>query len=326
MSAADDDDRFDGVLLGLAQQVSAQHGPGIAPLLDVFLGFLRRKTDFFTGAPDENVHSAVTKAVDVQLSRAKRDVKVKSAPLPTKKPAAKPVKAKTASGKDSEVEIEMLDEPDAGVDAKSSAQVSETQSSSQQKQNLSQIDDEDVDEEDKGKLKPNVGNGANLEKYSWTQTLQDVNIAVPVPKGIKSRDIVFEITKSKLKAGIRGQEQFLDGELHAEIKTDEATWTLEDGENGDRVLSIYFEKLNQMSWWPAVIKGEPEINTRKVQPENSKLSDLDGETRKTVEKMMFDQRQKAMGLPTSDEQQKQDMLKKFMEQHPEMDFSNAKFS
>jgi len=41
-------------------------------------------------------------------------------------------------------------------------------------------------------------------------------------------------------------------------------------------------KSNQMEWWKCVCVGEEEIDTSKVNPENSKLGDLDGETRQTV--------------------------------------------
>lgn len=131
----------------------------------------------------------------------------------------------------------------------------------------------------------------------------------------------MSITKNKLRVGLKGQAPVLDGEFFESVKADDCFWNLLDG----KVVELQLQKQSGMNWWRSIIKGEPEIDTQKVEPENSKLSDLDAETRATVEKMMFDQRQRMMGLPTSEEMDKQKAFEQFMKAHPEMDFSNAKF-
>jgi len=162
--------------------------------------------------------------------------------------------------------------------------------------------------------------------YKWTQTIGDLDITVEVPGNLKGRDLNVDIKKKKLVLGIKGQEAIINGDLPYEIHVDESTWTLATSPSGTKILELHLDKVNKMQWWENVITTAPKIDITKITPENSKLGDLDGETRSMVEKMMFDQRQKEMGQPTSDEQKKMDMLAKFQAQHPEMDFSKAKIN
>lgn len=155
--------------------------------------------------------------------------------------------------------------------------------------------------------------------YKWTQTLAEATLSIPVPAGTRARDVNCKITATHLTVGLKGQPPLIDGEVHKKIKPIESFWQMDEG----NTIFIELQKVNKMEWWTCIIKGHPEIDTTKIEPENSKLSDLDDETRNIVEKMMFEQRQKAAGA-TSDEQQKKAALENFMKSHPEMDFSNAK--
>ncbi|KAG4921974.1 hypothetical protein JHK86_050787 [Glycine max] len=62
---------------------------------------------------------------------------------------------------------------------------------------------EDTNKDESASRVQNKGNGLDLEKYSWTQSLQEVNVNVPVPNGTKSRFVTVKI-KNHLKVGFKG--------------------------------------------------------------------------------------------------------------------------
>ena len=313
----------------------AQQQGGIEPLLDTFFGFLRRKTDFFSGAADDvAAQESVLKAFKKNKERNDEEKREKAAKEKKRKAEEekrrKRIEEEKAKQQKQESRIEDITEEAAGASASEGSGAAAAAGSSDGGAAPAAEAKGEGGDDDKGEgtgIVP-IHNGAVHDKYRWTQTLQDLNVFVPVPAGTKAKHLVIEIKKTQFKVKIGGQETaILDGEFFAAVKMEDCFWSVEDdAKSGGRLVSITLTKMNQMEWWRSVVKGEPEINTQKVEPENSKLSDLDGDTRQTVEKMMYDQRQKAAGLPTADEQGKQDMLKKFMAQHPEMDFSKAKIS
>lgn len=57
---------------------------------------------------------------------------------------------------------------------------------------------------------PNAGRGADLEAYSWSQTLQEVSVSVPVGRGLKAKQLDVAIGKQHLRVGVKGQPPILD--------------------------------------------------------------------------------------------------------------------
>jgi hypothetical protein len=244
-----DPERFDGMLLTMANQCEG----GIQELLDLLFNFLARKTDFYVGGGKgaaqklllEKFGAYEKKALDrAAKEKEERDEEEKRRKERKAKKEAEELAKENGSGepKIQEITDEEADKLQKEIDEKKNkdeegdnAGEADQKKSEEEKKK----DEDEEDEESKGKLKPNFGNGADLEKYSWTQTLSEIEIRIPFGRIVKSSDITVVFKKHHLQVGLKGQPLIIDGETEKETKVEESTWSLED----KKILIFNIEKV-----------------------------------------------------------------------------------
>lgn len=300
-------ERFDALMLPIAKECGDIHN-----LMNYFFSFLLRKTDFYYSAPNlQQCETLVLTALrkhyeqkDEYMQAIKREHKMKDEEKKKRLEEINRVKLDSKQMKKDEKEKKKI-----------TSEILPTKEAA--KKERQKIIENEEDESDGTNESPPLGNGGTTDKYIWTQTLGALDVHIITNERITKDNISLKLTNTKLFVKVNDRV-IIDGEFYKKIKCDESMWYVEDDQ-----IHLVIEKHNKMEWWSTVIKGDPEIDVKKIVPENSKLTDLDSETRSVVEKMLYDQRQKAANLPTSDEQKKYEIFEKFKKMHPEMDFSKA---
>jgi len=140
-----------------------------------------------------------------------------------------------------------------------------------------------------GKFKPDYG--GKTDKYSWTQSKEEVIITVPVPAGTRGKDVECTIHARSLKLNLKGQPTIINGQLHRNISVDDSTWTLD---NNTVEITMLKGAHTGLPWWSCAIVGDPEVDVQKI--EGSQYVDsalLDRLEREAKEKEEEEAKQKA---------------------------------
>eukprot|EP00611_Tribonema_gayanum_P010042 TRINITY_DN19960_c0_g1_i1.p1 TRINITY_DN19960_c0_g1~~TRINITY_DN19960_c0_g1_i1.p1 ORF type:complete len:372 (-),score=65.71 TRINITY_DN19960_c0_g1_i1:17-1075(-) len=326
-----DESRYDDLLMTMAGQLGSIDG-----LLRTLFSFLHRKTDFYVewdpallaserptmGFASGKAEELLLQAFHAYPFKDYRTARAASAGAPSRKQPqqkrepssanSQQVKAAAASKLAGEAAsrnqkarpaqpVHSREQPDTPAALRPEEQVGESTTdgggvTAQQSQQP-------------GTKQTPVGNGGACPDhgYCWTQTLQEVTVYVDVPKGTRGRDMVCDIGTRSLSCKLKGAggQQLLTGQLPASVKRDGSLWNLD---SDDGVLVVTLEKVAK-TWWACALEAHPEIDTSKVDS-TCKVGDYDEDTQAAIRKIMFDQKQKRMGLPTSDELTASDLLEK----------------
>jgi hypothetical protein len=131
----------------------------------------------------------------------------------------------------------------------------------------------------------------HAKDYTWTQTIEEVSVSVPVPITTRGRDLEVVIKNNLLLVKFKNAAKpILDGEPYGTVKAKESIWTLEDRDKDTKEVRILLQKSISHESWKGLLKGE------------------------------------AIDAFTADQMDRKMMLEKFQKDYPGFDFSGANFT
>ncbi|KAI1900927.1 hypothetical protein AGOR_G00054870 [Albula goreensis] len=318
---------YDNALLGILQHVG-----NIQNFLQVYFGFLYRKTDFYRilnspndrmGFPPGVAEKMVFKTFKMfdqiaarDRERAAREMELRER---AEKEAPPPVEEVVV---ESEQEVETVAEkkeeesenatPPSGAQApplKTEPVGKELVPSSTGRQATPSSETALTDcGQAQFQADPDSYNGAVRDNYSWSQDYTDVEVRVFVPTNvIKGKQVSVNLQPGSIRVAVKEGETdrvLIEGELSHKINTENSLWSLEPG----KCVLLSLSKCGEV-WWSAVLKGEKEIDVNQINRERS-MASVDEEEHAVLDRLTFDYRQKLQGLPQSHEMKVHEMLKK----------------
>lgn len=144
-------------------------------------------------------------------------------------------------------------------------------------------------------------NGGKTNKYFWNQHLNEINLEIPLDEDVKGTDVNVVITNSTLKIQHKGEVK-LEGEFYELVNKEDCMWNIED----KKKIIVSIEKKRE-NWWPCVLKGDPEIDTKKIESKKN-LNDFDEKTQSQLRKFLYEQQLKSKGFQTPQELETQRLI------------------
>ena len=270
--------KYDGVFYTIVQ---SSEGKGFDALFDEVFSWLRRKTDYFSDKVKAEKCIATMGEKQAKLWAADQDKK-------TGDDAARQIREA-----DRKRQVDEADKKKKQAEEATKAKIDEPKVEEPKKEETEAKKD---GEEEEDKTPAPKGNGGKTDKYTWTQTLTEAKVMFEFPGNLRGKDFNVTITSTHCTVGLKNQPAIVDkAEWPEMINGEDTNWILEPTPEGGKLLSINILKWSDRNgWWDCAYKGHEKIDTKKIQPETSKVSDLDGEMKGQVEKMMFDMKQKQL--------------------------------